>query len=111
MMISSTPDLIASSTPYWISGLSTPGSISLGIDFVAGKNLVPKPAAGKTALRTFALITRHYRWPVGDARVAPTLANGLSDNIFNGRCRCGDSTAASAYPSVQCVQIAISTAH
>jgi hypothetical protein len=29
------------------------GSISLGIDFVAGRNLVPNPAAGITAFRTF----------------------------------------------------------
>src|SRR5579875_561436 len=37
-------------------GLSTSASISLGIAFVAGKNRVPKPAAGKTALRTFILV-------------------------------------------------------
>jgi hypothetical protein len=30
-------------------GLSMMGNISLGIDLVAGKNLVPKPAAGITA--------------------------------------------------------------
>src|SRR5450631_333514 len=35
-------------------GLSTIGSISLGIAFVAGRNRVPSPAAGKTALRTLA---------------------------------------------------------
>src|SRR6185437_9636804 len=35
-------------------GLSTRGSISLGCAFVAGRNRVPRPAAGKTALRTFA---------------------------------------------------------
>src|SRR6266576_3770746 len=33
-------------------GLSTRGSISLGWALVAGRNLVPQPAAGKTALRT-----------------------------------------------------------
>src|SRR5579875_1266815 len=37
-------------------GLSTSGSISLGIDLVAGKKRVPKPAAGKTALRTLLFI-------------------------------------------------------
>lgn len=36
----------ASSTMYCIVGLSNIGNISLGIAFVAGKNLVPKPAAG-----------------------------------------------------------------
>src|SRR5689334_9410745 len=34
-------------------GLSTMGSISLGCALVAGRNRVPNPAAGKTALRTF----------------------------------------------------------
>jgi hypothetical protein len=33
-----------------MAGLSTTGNISLGIAFVAGKNLVPSPAAGMTAL-------------------------------------------------------------
>src|SRR5688572_19498843 len=33
-------------------GLSTSGSISLGCALVAGRNRVPRPAAGKTALRT-----------------------------------------------------------
>src|SRR5579863_2702854 len=35
-----------------MSGLSTTGSISLGCAFVAGRKRVPRPAAGKTALRT-----------------------------------------------------------
>src|SRR5215475_2751032 len=34
-------------------GLSTSASISLGMDFVAGRKRVPRPAAGNTALRTF----------------------------------------------------------
>ena len=34
-------------------GLSTIGSISFGIAFVAGKKRVPNPAAGIIALRTF----------------------------------------------------------
>src|SRR5262249_47459370 len=45
---------MASSTPYWMMGLSTSGSISLGCALVAGRKRVPSPAAGKTALRTFA---------------------------------------------------------
>jgi hypothetical protein len=32
-----------------MAGLSTTGSISFGIAFVAGKNRVPSPAAGITA--------------------------------------------------------------
>ena len=35
-----------------LHGLSTSGSISFGWAFVAGRNRVPSPAAGKTALRT-----------------------------------------------------------
>src|SRR5438477_11473469 len=46
------PDATASSTPYWIIGLSTSGSISFGCAFVAGRKRVPRPAAGKTAFRT-----------------------------------------------------------
>src|SRR5271163_3814017 len=34
-------------------GLSTSGSISLGWALVAGRKRVPRPAAGKTALRSF----------------------------------------------------------
>jgi hypothetical protein len=42
------PDATASSTTYWIAGLSTTGSISFGWAFVAGRNLIPRPAAGIT---------------------------------------------------------------
>src|SRR3954451_6198173 len=38
-------------------GLSTMGSISLGCALVAGKNRVPRPAAGNTALRTLIAIS------------------------------------------------------
>ena len=46
------PARTASSTTYWMPGLSTSGSISFGVAFVAGRNRVPSPAAGITALRT-----------------------------------------------------------
>ena len=49
------PAARASSTTYWISGRSTSGSISFGCAFVAGRNRVPRPAAGKTATRTFCI--------------------------------------------------------
>ena len=52
MMICSSPESTASSTTYWMVGLSTSGSISLGWAFVAGRKRVPRPAAGNTALRT-----------------------------------------------------------
>src|SRR5437879_13655272 len=58
MMISDRPEAAASSTTYWIIGLSTSGSISFGCALVAGRNRVPSPAAGKTPLRTF--MTRSY---------------------------------------------------
>src|SRR6476646_511467 len=65
MMIWSQPAAKASSTPYWIKGLSTRGSISLGWALVAGRKRVPSPAAGKTALRTFAFISYlFYRLPI-----------------------------------------------
>src|SRR6185436_5963600 len=51
-MISSRPEATASSTTYWMVGLSTRGSISFGWALVAGRKRVPRPAAGKTALRT-----------------------------------------------------------
>ena len=47
----SIPASRASSTTCWIRGRSTTVSISFGIAFVAGRNLVPSPATGKTALR------------------------------------------------------------
>src|SRR5439155_23033920 len=50
-MTCSMPEAIASSTTYWIVGMSTIGSISLGIALVAGRKRVPSPAAGMTALR------------------------------------------------------------
>src|SRR5215475_3961952 len=39
-------------------GLSTSGSISFGCALVAGRNRVPRPAAGKTAFRTDALTAK-----------------------------------------------------
>jgi hypothetical protein len=44
------PAASASSTAYWMSGLSTTGIISLGLAFVAGRKRLPTPATGKTAL-------------------------------------------------------------
>src|ERR1041384_7896254 len=53
MTIWSHPAASASSTPYWMMGLSTSGSISLGCALVAGRKRVPRPAAGNTHLRIF----------------------------------------------------------
>ena len=49
MRMSVSPARTASSTTYWIDGLSTTGSIAFGCAFVAGRNRVPRPAAGMTA--------------------------------------------------------------
>jgi hypothetical protein len=48
-IISFIPDLAASITAHSITGLSRIVNISLGTDFVAGKNLVPSPAIGNIA--------------------------------------------------------------
>src|SRR5215218_4685813 len=53
--MSSIPAPTASSITYWMEGLSTRGSISLGCALVAGRKRVPRPAAGITALRTFTM--------------------------------------------------------
>src|SRR3954452_6281545 len=78
MRMSLIPARTASSTTYWIAGLSTTGSISLGIALVAGRKRVPSPAAGMTALRTVfrAFITQDY--PCGQAipRFRPFSAVG-----------------------------------
>src|SRR3546814_18964073 len=58
-MISSIPACRASSTPYWMSGLSTTGSISLGIALVAGRKRVPSPPTGTTALRMVPVMKRY----------------------------------------------------
>src|SRR5437867_40956 len=63
MITCSMPAATASSTAYWMTGLSTSGSISFGCAFVAGRNRVPHPAAGNTAFRT--RIEPHVRGRAG----------------------------------------------
>src|SRR5262245_8273026 len=68
--ISSMPAPTHSSTISWMLGVSTSGSISFGTAFVAGKNRVPSPATGNTALRTLFVIgppfyARFHPIPVG----------------------------------------------
>src|SRR6185436_14878034 len=70
MMIEVSPEATASSITYWMIGLSTSGSISLGCALVAGRKRVPSPAAGKTALRTREGIARHR------SRTPETLQRG-----------------------------------
>lgn len=76
MRISVIPDCTASSTMYWIAGLSTIGSISFGIDLEAGRTRVPRPAAGMIALVTF------IRFPPLNDRVMP-VKKQFSITAFN----------------------------
>jgi hypothetical protein len=52
----SAPAARASSTAYWMSGLSTTGSISFGLALVTGRNRVPRPATGNTTAFTLFVI-------------------------------------------------------
>ena len=79
------PAASASSAAYWISGLSTIGSISFGLALVAGRKRVPRPATGKTAKRMGAgrltvLLPDPARHDTGAARgrPAPRAASCLS---------------------------------
>ena len=76
MRMSSMPRRTASSTTYWMAGLSTTGSISFGCALVAGRNRVPRPAAGMTALRTWVMARRFY-----------SLASGVNERSSPRRSR------------------------
>src|SRR5438874_10148933 len=71
------PAALASSIAYWISGLSTTGSISLGIALVAGKKRVPSPATGNTALRTGFCIELLDHNPWHPSIVGETIAAAM----------------------------------
>src|SRR4051794_16892812 len=70
-MTSSIPAATHSSTISWTLGVSTSGNISFGIAFVAGRNRVPSPATGRTALRTRFVV---MSWRSFYARFHPTPA-------------------------------------
>src|ERR671925_360261 len=53
-IISVMPAAAASSTAYWMSGLSTIGSISFGLALVTGRKRLPRPATGNTAFLSLA---------------------------------------------------------
>src|SRR5438270_2382249 len=59
-IISVMPAAAASSTAYWISGLSTMGSISFGLAFVTGRNRLPSPATGNTAFVTLRNVIEEF---------------------------------------------------
>src|SRR5947207_16027817 len=72
------PAALASSIAYWISGLSTTGSISFGTALVAGRMRVPRPATGNTALRTGFCMTSS----IGFTRGGETIANAANGRFI-----------------------------
>src|SRR5689334_7623832 len=54
------PAAAASSTAYWMSGLSTTGIISFGLALVTGRKRLPKPATGNTAFLSFGIAAPQY---------------------------------------------------
>src|SRR5215471_2659554 len=68
-------------------GLSTRGSISLGIAFVAGKKRVPNPAAGKTALRTFNISTQHSAFSNQPKLCVLCVSLSFRIDLRNQRCK------------------------
>src|SRR5687768_17357249 len=82
----SQPASMASSTAYWISGLSTTGSISLGTVLVAGRNRVPRPATGNTALRTcWNMLTPESKESVDAPRHRRRRGGGLVARVFGNQ--------------------------
>src|SRR6266850_6629050 len=84
MITCSIPLAIASSTPYWMVGLSTSGSISLGWALVTGRKRVPRPAAGKMALRTIEVVITD-NLSVGDLGRHPSGTRGAIGARRRGR--------------------------
>src|SRR5699024_6586459 len=115
MRTSVRPAATASSTTYWIAGVSTTGSISWGTSFVAGRTRVPRPATGMTTLRIL-LIRPGYParpgrvlrlakpGPHRAARVAGRAAVGQSwryvdsPRVGRHRRRCRDRRCQVAHP-------------
>ena len=76
----SMPAALASSTTCWITGRSTTVSISLGIALVAGRNRVPSPATGKTALRTRFVIEMDLPWQLASVAASANPVVSLSNH-------------------------------
>src|SRR3982751_5710793 len=68
-IISVMPADAASSTAYWMSGLSTTGSISFGLALVTGRNRLPRPATGKTAFLSLPYMRSHSLQEFGELRL------------------------------------------
>src|SRR5450759_50778 len=99
MITCSMPAETASSTAYWMTGLSTSGSISLGWALVAGRKRVPQPAAGKTALRTrMEPRTTRMRAMAGPGESA---SSDRTRSVYEGRARCSVGVSARSAPRVE----------
>src|ERR1700704_3775154 len=89
------PAARASSTAYWISGLSTTGSISFGLALVAGRKRVPRPATGNTAfviLRMAAFLVEFAESRLRAASGDEVQETGLiqyRQAEFHGLCKLG----------------------
>ena len=95
------PARTASSTTYWIAGLSTIGSISLGWALVAGRNRVPSPAAGITALVTDDDMRDHSTTSLVDrARPMRDRRGRRADRAVDG-CSPGSGRYACSSPPVR----------
>src|ERR1041385_2496632 len=93
------PAPTASSTTYWMVGLSMTGTISFGWLFVAGRNLVPRPGAGITGFLTFVLGepsssagAPHHRFGFLDPVAAVLL--GPLEGFLGGGQQCPDASPA-----------------
>src|SRR5260370_41860311 len=73
---SDSPAATGSSTTSWIVGVSMTGTISLGMAFATGRNLVPRPAAGMTALGTAAVAAMLGTLAIRRGGLCPALALG-----------------------------------
>src|SRR5438045_416019 len=77
------PAAAASSTAYWMSGLSTTGSISLGLALVTGRKRVPSPATGNTALVTLEMaIAIPAWWRIRASCARPAFARDIEAHGF-----------------------------
>src|SRR5450830_25230 len=90
-IISVIPAATASSTAYWINGLSTMGSISLGCALVAGKKRLPRPATGNTAFLIRLVIAVPNKIDVFRIHLralSPTMARLAAHALFSCRDVC-----------------------
>src|SRR3990172_8965635 len=89
-IISVRPAATASSTAYWMSGLSTTGIISFGLALVAGRNRLPKPATGNTAFVIARMTLSSFQQPQQAGLVEHRDPERLGLRELRARLRPGD---------------------